>query len=368
MPPVDLRSWEYLLFGILGLLAGGIGIATMRAVTWCEAMSRRLPVAWLRPAVGGLLLSGIAAGFPQVLGSGHGAIETHFDSALPLVPLVLLLLAKMAASAVSIGAGFRGGLFSSALFLGCLFGETIFRAVALMFPVLADQQIAFMLVGMGAVAAAIIGAPITMVLLVLEATGDFRIGLGVVVGVVTAATLVRYTFGYSFATWRFHQRGVAIRGAYDIGWVADITVGRMMRHDVMTVGSDVPLMRLRELVPLGSRSRVFAVDDSGAYAGIIDVTIIHDADLDAAAPGLVAGDLAAGGDLFLWPNQNIRTALTRFTEAEMEALPVLAAPDDHRIVGYLTEAHALRRYTEELERRRSAELGERDLFSVGPVE
>jgi CIC family chloride channel protein len=70
-------------------------------------------------------------------------------------------------------------------------------------------------------------------------------------------------------------------------------------------------------------------------------------------------------DSFLLPNENVRTALARFDEAQTEALPVLSARADPRIIGYLTEAYALRRYTQELERRRSAELGERELFTVG---
>jgi CIC family chloride channel protein len=292
-PPLVIHDWEYPVFAALGVVAGGIGVATMRMVTWWEKQMRSLSTpAWLRPAIGGIVLSGIAVFFPQVLGSGHGAILIHFQAAMPLLPVSLLLLAKMAASAVSIGSGFRGGLFSSSLFLGCLFGATVSQLSILVFPPMASQHMVFMLVGMGAVAAAIIGAPVTMVLLVLELTGDFQVTLGVLAGVVTSATLVRYTFGYSFATWRFHLRGVGIHGAHDIGWLVNLTVGRLMNGDIKTVSPGVPLRRLRELIPLGSRPRVFAVDAAGRYGGIIDVAVIHDADLDDAAEGLVAGDLA----------------------------------------------------------------------------
>lgn len=364
-PAIAVAQWEYPLLALFGLLAGGVGILTMRAVTWWESAMRALPTPdWLRPLIGGLVLSALAFPFPQVLGSGQGAIQSHFDGALALWPVAVLLAAKMAASAISIGSGFRGGLFSSALFIGCLLGALTVQIGALVFPALAEERVLYMVVGMGSVAAAIVGAPVTMVMLVLEVTGDFPVALGVLTGVVTAATLVRHTFGYSFATWRFHQRGMAIRGAHDVGWIDDLTVGRLMRTDAGTVGVGVPLLHLREMVPLGSRTRVFALDGQGRYAGVIDVAVIHDADLDDAAAGLVAGDLAEAADRFLLPSQNVRTALGRFADAEMEALPVVADAGERRMVGYLTEAHALRRYTEELERRRSDELGERDLFSL----
>ena len=130
--------------------------------------------------------------------------------------------------------------------------------MSLIAPQLADQDIAFMLVGMGAVGAAIIGAPVTMVLLVLEGTGDFPITMGVLVAVVTASTIVRLTFGYSFSTWRFHLRGVPIKSAEDVGWIADLTVGRLMRSDPRTVPVNLPLMALRQRVAARARRRAFS--------------------------------------------------------------------------------------------------------------
>ena len=368
-PPMEVHHWVYPLLAMLGVLAAGIGIVTMRAATWCETALRSLPTPqWLRPVIGGGVLSVIASAFPQVLGSGHGAIQAMFKTTPMLLPLALLLLAKIAASAISIGSGFRGGLFSTSLYLGCLFGATVWQALAPLAGWLGNQEMIFMLVGMGAVAAAIVGAPVTMVLLVLEVTGDFDVGLGVLSGVITAATITRYAFGYSFATWRFHLRGKGIRGAHDVGWVADLTVARLIRDDAKTVRQDTPLLQLRSQVPLGSRSLVFAVDDADRYVGIIDVMLVHDPDLDDAAAGLVAGDLANGRGRYLLPEMDIRTVLSRFDEAESETLPVLAAPADRRVIGYVTEAYALRRYAQEMERRRNAELGERDLFSVGRVD
>ncbi|HXS07659.1 MAG TPA: chloride channel protein [Rhizomicrobium sp.] len=364
----SVTTESYFLFALLGLGAAAVAVAAMQAVTWTERGLRAsgLPD-WLRPAFGGLLLSALALYAPQVLGSGHGAVQFHFDTRWTVVALAVLLLAKLLASAISVGSGFRGGLFSSALFLGTLFGAVFAQSAAYFQPGLEAQHTVFMLAGMGAVAAAIIGAPLTMVFLVLEATGDFQVTVAVVIAVTVASTLVRILFGYSFATWRFHLRGLSIRGAHDVGWIGDMTVGRLMRSDAKTVPENLGLRALRVAYPLGGAKRLYVVDASGHYAGVIDIADLHDAQIDDALDGAVAGDLAEAPEEFLLPSENIRSALARFDSLQVETLPVLLSRSQKTVVGYVTEAYALKRYSAELERMRSAELGQRDLFSIGPL-
>ena len=364
----NVTSASYVLFAVLGVGAAAVAVAAMQAVTWTERGLRAsgLPD-WLRPALGGAVLSALALIAPQVLGSGHGAVQFHFDIRWTFWALAGLLVLKLVASAISVGSGFRGGLFSSALFLGTLFGAVFAQGAAYFSPGLEAQHNVFMLAGMGAVAAAVIGAPLTMVFLVLEATGDFQVTIAVVIAVTVASTIVRILFGYSFATWRFHLRGLSIRGAHDVGWIRDMSVGRLMRNDAKTVPENLGLRALRAAYPVGGAKRLYVVDGSGRYIGSIDTADLHDAEIDDALDGAVAGDLAEGADQFLLPSENIRSALTRFDTLQIETLPVLLSAAQRTVVGYMTEAYALKRYSAELERMRSAELGQRDLFSIGPL-
>ena len=299
-----------------------------------------------------------------MLGSGHGAIQLALDGTFSLPLLLALLGAKLLASALSLGAGFRGGMFSASLFLGCLLGAVFADLSAYLVPQLVAQHAALMMVGMASVAAAVIGAPLTMTFLVLEGTGNFPLTVGVVVGVVFASTIVRLTFGYSFSTWRFHQRGLGIRSPHDVGWLADLTAGRLMREDPKTVPDTMPIEAVRKKFPPGSAKRVFVVSEAGAYVGTLDIAVVQDPAADEVRDRKVAGDFVSDPDLYLLPFDNVRNALTRFEEKEVEALPVLASGSDRSVIGYLTEQYALRRYNQELERRRTAELGERDLFSI----
>ena len=121
-----LTPADYIAFFGMGLAAAGLGIATMKGVTSTERLFRAQAVPrWARPALGGLILGLVAVPFPQVLGSGHGGILQDLHGGYDLWLLAGLVIAKIVGSAVSIGAGFRGGLFSSSLFLGALFGSLI---------------------------------------------------------------------------------------------------------------------------------------------------------------------------------------------------------------------------------------------------
>jgi CIC family chloride channel protein len=365
---VDVFATNYLLLALLGFIAGLLAIAAMVGVTFVEQWSKRasLPV-WARPAMGGVVLGNFAWFFPQVLGSGHGGIENAISAgaytyALPL--LFGLIVAKMAASAVSIGTGFRGGMFSSSLFLGALFGAAAVASLHRVMPGVTLNDTGYILAGMGALAAGVVGAPMTMILLVLEATSDFSATLGVTVAVLVSVLVVRHWFGYSFATWRFHLRGVALHSPHDVGWLHDLQVANLMRRDFAAVPLDQPLAELCRQFPIHAAMRVFAVDDKGGYQGYVDLAEAHAASYRDAGAVLRVEDVARGAEHFLTPGQPIRETLDHFIASAAETLPVIDNSRDRRVQGYLSEAFALRRYYRELEARHREELGDDELFKL----
>ena len=362
---ITISALDYVAVFGLGLASAGLGIAVMKGVTATEALFRRRAVPrWARPALGGALLGAMALPFPQILGSGHGGIMQVLHSGIDLPVLAGLIVAKIIASAVSIGSGFRGGLFSTSLFLGSLFGNLTGGTLARLSPHLDFDPLIYTLVGMGAVAAAIVGGPMTMIMIVLETTGDFSATIGVMVGVVTAAIAVRHWFGYSFATWRFHLRGLSIRSPEDVGWINELEVGPMMRRDPAVISAELPLAELRRRFPAGANKQVFVVDDRGGLSGVVDPA-------EVSAPegtngGKTVKDVLLADPAFLLPGDDLRTALDRFSQAAQEMLPVIDNPADRRVIGYLSETYALRRYTHELERHRGARHDDAGIFSPGP--
>jgi len=192
-----------------------------------------------------------------------------------------VLVAKAVASAFSIGAGFRGGLFFASLFLGAL-------------------------------------------------------------------------FGCSFATWRFHLRGENIRSAVDVGWIHSLTVGRMMRPTTVSVQARMSLAAFWQDVPRGATQRAVVTDEVGRYMGIA-----YPAEAAAmTGESLTVAAILHHGEHFLLPGMNVQEALAAFEAAEADALAVVDGPETRQILGLLTEQYALRRYSEELDRRRKEMSGE----------
>ena len=361
---VHLTTTDYLLFVPEGLGAAGLGMIVMQGVTATEQWMRRQAIPpWVRPPIGGLVVGIVALIYPRVLGSGHGGIVANLHFTFDLPYLCGLVAAKIAASAISIGVGFRGGLFSSSLFLGTLFGGAVVMSLNVVAPSFDADPLVYTLVGMGAVGAAIVGAPITMILLVLESTRDFAATVGVTVGVIAATVAVRRWFGYSFATWRFHLRGLKITGAEDIGWIDSLTIGRVMRRDGKTVPTEMSVAAMRKAFPPGAIPQLFATED-GRLVGTIDPADLWAPDLGGIPEEVSAADLMLPVEATLLATDNLQSSLKKFSEAKLEILPVVEDPDGLQLIGYLTEAEALKSYSRELERHRSDTIGEARLFST----
>jgi len=353
---ITIATHDLVIAGVIGLLAAVLGILLMRAVALCESLFVRFKVRpALRPGIGGLVVGLLAMTAPQVMSSGHGALHLSGMFRLPLATIALFLLLKIAASIVSLGSGFRGGLFFSSLLMGTLGGNLLAVALAMAWPDVSFDANAYAVIGMSALSAAVIGGPLTMTFIALETTGDLWLTTAVLIAVIIASQVTREAFGYSFATWRFHLRGETIRSAADVGWMRDLTVGKMMRHDVQTVPAATTIAAFREAFPIGSSASVIAVDEQGRYAGMV---LIADAHAGEIAPDKSITEILRYTDGILLPGMAIKEAVLAFDRAEAEALAVVDSYHERRVIGLLTEAFALRRYAAELERRRAELLGE----------
>lgn len=351
-----LNPKTYLMLMILAALISMIGIVVMRGSALFERIFNRdwIPI-WMRPAIGGLCIGAMALVTPQVLAAGHGAMVLDLRQEMAMGMIALIICLKLCACLISLASGFRGGLFFASLFVGSLIGKLF--ALILQLPLLniVIDPLTSTLAGMASLGVAIVGGPLTMSFLVLEMTRSVDVSAAVLASCIVTSVCVRAVFGHSFSTWRLHLRGETIRSANDIGWLRNLTVDRMMRTDVGTVLATTTVADCcREFLP-GSRQAIIVVDDQGRYCGLVMIYELFYGEQDIKEGAII--ELVKYRDVALLPAMNVKSAMKLFDDAEAEVLAVLDGAGSRKVIGFLVESDARRRYAEELDQATRGILG-----------
>jgi len=202
-------------FLILGLVCGLVAVVFMRAIFWADSFGSALQARIglhraLRPAVAGALLGGIAIWFPQIIGVGYETTSRALTGGLLLHEAITFAMLKTAAVAITMGGRMGGGVFSPSLMVGALTGLAFGLIATAVFPNVSGSETLYALAGMGAVAAAVLGAPISTTLIVFELTGDWQTGLAVMVAVSLSCALSSRLVDRSFFLTQLERRNVAL--------------------------------------------------------------------------------------------------------------------------------------------------------------
>jgi CIC family chloride channel protein len=335
---------------LIGVICAFASILLMLAIAAADRTFQHLRFlkGMLRPVIGGALLGAMALLTPTVLGAGHGAMQLLLLSHPTWLLLATTILLKTMASAVSLGSGFRGGLFFASLLLGALIGMLYSTVAGIPFPELALQPGTAAIAALAALGTGVIGAPVSMICLALEITGEFSVTVGAIVASSVTALIVRELFGYSFATWRFHLRGEVIRGPQDVGWIKQFNAATLMRSDFETASGQMPIAEAQKLFQPGRLKQIVLRDPKGGYAGVVSLAELHSVDIASDTP---IETLAHQQTEFLRPAMTIRDIMAAFEKTETDVLVVVDNSEDRTVIGTVSETHALRTYGEELERR-----------------
>ncbi len=202
-------------FLLLGLISGVVAALLMRSVLFADELGDRVQRAmglprWLRPALAGALLGAIAIPFPHIIGVGYETTSLALTGQIGLATAIVYAVVKVVAVAITIGGRMGGGMFSPALVVGSLTGLA-FGLIATGFaPDVSGVGTIYALAGMGAVAAAVLGAPISTTLIVFELTGDWETGLAVMTAVSLSTALASRLVDRSFFLTQLERRGIRL--------------------------------------------------------------------------------------------------------------------------------------------------------------
>lgn len=205
-------SWEFPAFVLLGIVCAAVALLFQLALRIADDGARRADIPlWLRPAIGGAIVGTIGIAFPQVLGIGYETTDLALSGQLPLALMLSLIVVKTVATAITLGSRFGGGIFSPALVIGALTGAAFGVIAQSVFPGLASSGGLYAILGMGAVAGAVFGAPISTAMIVFELTGGYRLSIALLLTVAVAQGIVQALHGYSWFQWQLRLRGLDLR-------------------------------------------------------------------------------------------------------------------------------------------------------------
>ncbi|WP_282094549.1 chloride channel protein [Epibacterium ulvae] len=313
MTPGALQFYvELPAFLILGCLCGLVAVIMMRSLFFTDRVMTNVQSTlnmprWLRPAVSGLLLGVIAIWFPHIIGVGYETTVLALAGTLTFYQCFMFAIVKTAAVAITAGGRMGGGVFSPALMIGALTGLSFGLIATAILPDVSGTHTLYAFAGMGAVAAAVLGAPISTTMIVFELTGDWQIGIAVMIAVSTSTALASKMVYRSFFLTQLENRDIHCAAGPQAYVLSLLHCGGIMRpigdpkcpdqetcaalvgqgncvRSVSTLEAALPIFDRTELayIPVVSASG----DDSGEVLGVlfhIDVLKAYNKALIAAS-------------------------------------------------------------------------------------
>ena len=221
-------------FLVLGLVSGVVAVVLMRAIFLADEFGDRVQSAArlprvLRPALAGLLLGALAIGFPHIIGVGYETTSAALTGSLLLHEALVFAVLKVVAVAITMAGRMGGGVFSPSLMVGALTGLAFGIVATAILPDVSGTATLYALAGMGAVAAAVLGAPISTTLIVFELTGDWQTGLAVMAAVSLSSALASRLVERSFFLTQLENRGVHLAAGPQAYLMSTVRVASEMR-------------------------------------------------------------------------------------------------------------------------------------------
>ncbi|MCP4335200.1 MAG: chloride channel protein [Gammaproteobacteria bacterium] len=332
------HSYEFALFALIGFVCAFLSVGFMRLIFYINAVAPKLPLpAKYQPALAGLMVGVVALQLPDVLGLGQETLRfATIEGAFESWELILLVLAKMGLTALCIGLGFAGGVFSPSLLIGILFGAFSWTLLELI-GVPNSGVIVYAICGMMALTSPVIGAPLTTILIVFELTHNYDLTISAMVAVVFANLLAFRLMGRSMFDVALSRAGVDLSLGRDRAVLEHTKIINLAINDFVRVDlNDSTQMIIDKLIRDG-RSEAAVVDSKGIYQGIVRIVDLLGQESNSIPENLYADSPVFDEGTTLWQGMS---ALEGFVG---EAVPIVSRTDA-RLIGMIAESELITAY------------------------
>lgn len=337
---------EMAIFLPLGMALGLVSVAFIRLMYWqrdrWDSLTR-LPLP-ARTALAGALVGAVAIFLPQIMGPGRETMNAVLsgEAGYSIGLLIVLGVAKLVMTTVSLGGGFVGGLFAPSMFVGTMLGAAYGQMVVTILPNDTGNAQGYAIAGMAALLGGAIRSPITAILLVFELTNDYKLILPIMLAtvgcVIVAERLSPGVYHLGLA-----RHGIRLPSGKEVDLLQRVKVRETMRVPAPAIEESASLVELRDRLRVERASALVVLDDDQALAGIVTLADLQQAYAAAGGSERTAGDICQRKVITANPEESVRAAVRRMGDAGVGRLPVIE-PESGAVVGLFDRKGVMRAY------------------------
>jgi CIC family chloride channel protein len=332
-----VSEWEFLLYLALGVFTGFIALAYVHSVYWFEDTFdawRATPT--IKALVGGLAVGAMGCfGSQLIFGIGHEGVELALQGGMAVGVMLGLVVLKILATSVTLGAGGSGGVFAPALFIGAMAGGAFGRMVDAALPDLTAPPGAYALVGMAALFAAAAHAPITGILILFEMTDNYRIILPLMFSVVVAHLVASAMYRDSIYSIKLRRKGALSEPQREMGILDLLLVADALSPEFEKVSPDLSLEAITRVAREGRTRSWLVVDAGDRLLGIVTETDLERAIVSGRSKDDPVRDIMTTALITCTPGETLRAAFHRFADRAVYQIPVVEEDDPRTVTGVL---------------------------------
>jgi CIC family chloride channel protein len=309
----------------------------------------------VRTAFAGLLIGIVGIWFPEIMGSNREAMNAVLNGEMDyvLATLVLLAMAKLIMTSISLAAGFVGGIFAPSLFIGTMLGNFYGHVVVNLFGTTAGDPRAFAIAGMAGMMAGVVRAPITAIMLVFELTNDYRFILPIMLVSVVCIFISERFAKFSVYELGLTRNGIRLQHGRDVDVMQGVTVGEAMFSPAPTINELANLRELRDGFRFHHRNALCVIDGDGQLSGIVTLSDLQNAfSTSDHHEDLTVADVCTRDVLTTRPDDVLWTAIRNMGARDVGRLPVVD-PRTDKLVGMLNRHDVVDAYNTAIQRKLS---------------
>jgi chloride channel protein, CIC family len=347
-----VSNTELVFYFLLGTLAGLSAVLFIKTFYFIEELLKkfekrfRVP-GWAMPAIGGLLCGLISMWAPELYGFSYEAINNALRGSETWENMTTVYFLKPVVAALTVGSGGSGGMFAPSMKMGAMLGGMYGKVVNNLFPGITAASGAYALVGMGALTAGIMRAPLTVILILFEVTGQYEIVLPIMFAAVTSALVARLVYPQTMETYVLEKDGVRVGFGIALTIAGNISVMDVMRNSFIQFKKSAKVESIIDSFHNSHESNFFITLDDGFFVGIIGLEELRSPLKTGDYSDLIADDIVKKNVTVLYDTSKLDEALKIFEITDYSYLPIISS-ENGNLLGVIKQEDTFAYYRKQM--------------------